>query len=179
MTYQKILVTYFSRSGNCRRVAEEIARQLNCDLQGVHSLTDYPLGFWGFQKALIDTAINRNISIQVGKKDLRDYDLVIVGSPIWFGRVAQPIKIFLEKYKDSFKNIAFFCTQDGSAGSDKLFKQMGNLSGKKPVVTLKITSQEIRNETFQKKVAQFVELFKPIPKKSTRRPSTEAHPPLS
>ena len=180
MEYQKILVIYYSRSGNCRRVAEEISRRLNCDLQGIYTPTDYPLGFWGFQKALLHTAMNKSISIETGKRQFQDYDLVLVGSPMWFGRPAQPVRIFLKKYRDEIKSIGFFCTQDGDSGAEKVFKQMSRLSGHNPAVTFKVTSAEIRNETFRKKVAQFVELFKPIPKKVERRPPPpEAHVPMS
>lgn len=179
MTYQKILITYYSRSGHCRRVAEEISRKLNCDVQGIYTQTDYPLGFWGFQKALFDTAVNRNIAIDIGKRDLNDYDLVLVGSPIWFGRMAQPVRVFLKKYRGEIRNIGFFCTQDGNSGAEKVFHQMSQLSGKSPAVTFRVSSAEIRNETFRKKVAQFVELFKPIPqKKSEPLPPPESHAPM-
>jgi hypothetical protein len=55
---------------------------------------------------------------------------------------------------------------------------MGALSGKSPAVTFRVSSAEVQNETFRKKVGQFVELFKPISQKVEPMHPPESHAPM-
>ena len=71
-----------------------------------------------------------------------EYDLVIVGTPVWAGTVSAPVRTYLEKYKGSFKKIVFFCTMGGNKGS-KTLAVMESLSDKKPEYTLALTDREI------------------------------------
>jgi menaquinone-dependent protoporphyrinogen IX oxidase len=39
-----------------------------------------------------------------------DYDLVIIGPPIWTSRVSTPVRTYIEENKAKFKRAAYFCT---------------------------------------------------------------------
>jgi flavodoxin len=46
--------------------------------------------------------------------DIRKYDVIYIGYPIWWGTMPQIILTFLEKYDLSGKTIIPFCTHEGS-----------------------------------------------------------------
>lgn len=56
-------------------------------------------------------------------ESIEDYDLVIVGSPVWAGKIAPPIRTFLVNNNFSGKQVAFFV----SIGGDKPEKTFENL----------------------------------------------------
>ena len=47
-------------------------------------------------------------------ENMDDYDTLIIGSPIWGGLLASPVKSFLSGYDLSGKKILPFCTHGGS-----------------------------------------------------------------
>ena len=51
-------------------------------------------------------------------EDMEQYDAVLIGYPIWWGRAPKIIHTFLETYDLSGKTIATFCTSGGSGHED-------------------------------------------------------------
>ena len=58
------------------------------------------------------------------EKPLDEHDLVIVGSPVWAGKIAPAIRTFLVRNSSSDKQLAFFV----SIGGDKPEKTFTNLT---------------------------------------------------
>ncbi len=78
----KILVVYYSRTGNTAKIAKEIAGQLKCDIEEVHD-TKNRKGILAWFIAGRDGMSKRTTIIEKTKYDPSAYDLVIVGTPIW------------------------------------------------------------------------------------------------
>jgi menaquinone-dependent protoporphyrinogen IX oxidase len=60
-----------------------------------------------------------------------EYDLVLIGTPIWACTMASPVRSFLQEYKEKLPRVAFFCTMGGDDASDT-FSEMEDLSEKLP-----------------------------------------------
>jgi flavodoxin len=71
-------------------------------------------GAAAMREKLTDIAIDKNID---------DYDLVIIGSPVWAGKIAPAIRTFLVSNNLSEKQVAFFL----SIGGDKPEKTFENI----------------------------------------------------
>ncbi len=58
--------------------------------------------------------------------DLKDYDVVFLGYPIWWNLCPRPVNTFLEKYDFSGKAVIPFATSGSSSitNSVKLFKKL-------------------------------------------------------
>jgi len=83
------------------------------------------------------------------------YDVVIIGTPVWNNKMSTPIRTYISECREHFKEVAFFCTQDGPENA--AFKDMEVLCGKKPVALLKLRrKQEVETEEYVEKVKQFV-----------------------
>ncbi|MBN2301166.1 MAG: hypothetical protein JXN60_01485 [Lentisphaerae bacterium] len=118
----KILVAYYSQTGNTKKLAETIARKLNCDIDPISDKTDRK-GILGWILAGRDAFFKRLTHIEHQKKPA-DYDLVAIGSPVWAGTMAPAVRRYLSNNKCG--TVAFFCTYRGSAG--KTFAEMEKLS---------------------------------------------------
>ncbi|HCO98308.1 MAG TPA: hypothetical protein DIT29_06260 [Pseudothermotoga sp.] len=77
------------------------------------------------------------------KCDPGDYELVIIGTPIWAGRMSSPVRAYLLRFHGCFGKVAFFATS-ALGGHEKVFDEMAEIAGK-PLAILEITMKQIKN----------------------------------
>ena len=112
---KKVLVAYFSHSGNTRAVAERIAAATGADLFEIVPQKPYPAEY----RAVVDQA-RREIAADYRpalKTDLPDagrYDVIYIGSPCWWSTVAPPVATFLAAHDFTGKTLIRFMTHEGS-----------------------------------------------------------------
>lgn len=148
----KVLVVYYSRTGNTRLVSDEIARMLNADIEVIDDKKNRA-GVFGFLKCGFEVIFKKLPEIEPIKNNPDEYDLVIIGSPTWAGRVSSPVRTYLTSYGHRLKKVAFFTTC--SASGDKIFSQMEELSSP-PLAVLEVKEKELKSDEFLKKVEDFI-----------------------
>ena len=152
----KTLVVYYSRTGTTRKVAESISKELKCDIEEVYDLKNRD-GVVGYLSAGKDATLKKLTEIKDVKNDPSKYDLVIMGTPIWSWTMSSAIRTYLTVNKNNFKNVAFFCTMNGSKG--KTFEHMREICGKEPKALLGLTTKEVKGN-YLFKVKEFVDKLK-------------------
>jgi flavodoxin len=140
----KILIAYFSRSGNTRTVAEQIHKTVGGDLFEIKTATPYPESYNAVLeqgKRELDANIRPPLANVVS--NMASYDIVFIGYPIWFGTTPPPIVSFLTVYDFSGKTVIPFCTS-GSSSGDVSFQKVRDLIPKSAVFEgLHLTSGNI------------------------------------
>jgi len=121
----KSLVIYYSRSGNTRFIAEKISQEIGGDIEEI-SDRKRRNGLSGFVLSGYDATRGRTTEIAHGKKSPKDYDLVVVGTPMWNKRIAPAVRTYLKENSFSEKKVALFCSNLGSK-PDRLFKTLKEL----------------------------------------------------
>jgi flavodoxin len=149
----KTVVVYYSRTGNTRMVAEEIASILNADIDEIHDVRNRD-GARGWLLAGRDASRKFTTEIET-KLDPSKYDLVIIGTPIWAFTVTPAVRTYLTTNK--FKRLAFLSTSGGSSG-EKTFKEMERIS-RKPIATLSLSTKSWSNKLSLSKNAQKIKDF--------------------
>lgn len=158
---KKVLVVYYSKTGNTKRVAEDIASGLNADIERIIDNKNRS-GIMGYVKAGRDAMMERLTEIAQVEKNPANYDLVIIGSPIWGWNMAPAIRTYIVKYKDSFKQFSCFFTADGTKYT-KVLKKVEDLTGKKAVAATGFVKNELNpknNEKYKQSIAEFINLNK-------------------
>lgn len=112
----KILVAYFTHSGNTKALAETIQATAGGDLFQIKTVETYPADY----NAVVDVAkkeqnANSRPDLATKVEDMSSYDVVFVGYPNWWGTIPMGVYTFLEGYDFSGKKIVPFCTHGGSA----------------------------------------------------------------
>ncbi len=112
---RKILIAYFSHSGNTKVIADMISKSTCGELFEIKPVKDYPTDY----KSVTDQArkeINSDFRPELKSKvsNIDAYDVIFVGSPNWWGTVAPPVAAFLESYDFEGKTIVPFITHEGS-----------------------------------------------------------------
>lgn len=116
-----ILVVYFSAQGHTESVAEQIATNLNADLFEIVPVSEYT------SDDLDWTDDNSRVSREHEDESLRtvelksttvdnweDYDIVLIGYPIWWGVAAWPVDTFVKANDFNGKTVIPFCTSASS-----------------------------------------------------------------
>lgn len=150
----KILVAYYSRTGATKKVAEYIAGKLNADLDEIIDKKDRS-GVRGYVISGIDASLKRPADLEEPKKNPGDYDIVVLGTPVWNGTVSTPMRTYIQKYKDKFRDVAFFCTY-GTTGNIHTMKSMKKNSGKEPIAKGMFQALTVENNKFREKADQFI-----------------------
>lgn len=110
----RLLVAYFSRSGNTRVVAGLIHRSLGTDLFEIRPATPYPEDYLEtVELARHERDSGREHALEAKVSNIADYDTVFLGFPIW-GETAPPvIRAFLSAHDLSGKTLVPFVTHGG------------------------------------------------------------------
>ena len=108
----KKLVAYFSATGTTKKIAVNLAKEEGADLLEMGDPNCHP--------AVISKV-----------EDMGQYDEVILGFPIWWGREPSIVDTFLKQYDFSGKTIVPFCTSGGSGLGHATVERINNLLGRK------------------------------------------------
>ena len=120
----KMLVLYYSQTGNTRAVAEEIANKLGADIEEITMVDPYDPDFQAtIDRCMKDREQGIISDIQPVKANVADYDIVFLGFPVWFGTYAPPVQKYLLGADLSGKKIVPFCTF-GSGGLESSVKDL-------------------------------------------------------
>jgi flavodoxin len=109
----KSLVVYYSRTGNAKFVAETIAAELGSDIEEIVDLKNRA-GKIGWISAGRDASGGKQTKIAPTKKVAADYDLLIIGTPIWAWSPTPAIKTYVGKNDLTGKKVALFFTFDSN-----------------------------------------------------------------
>lgn len=151
------LVVYYSLSGYTQKVAEAIAAACDADIEAIEDVKSRS-GILGYLRSVREALSKRLADIQPVNKDPGHYDLLILGTPVWAGNISSPLRSYVEQQKNTFNQVAFFCTQ-GSSGADKVLQKMAELSAKEPAATLVLNDSEIKKQAYDESLHQFVSLL--------------------
>ena len=152
------LVVYYSRTGITKKVAESISARMSSDIEVVVDKTDRsgPKVYFSGGR---DAITKKLTEIQAPAKDPSDYDIVILGTPVWALTMAPAIRSYIAKNKDRFRKVAFFATQGGGGRQNK-FEDMEELCGKKPEALLDLKSGEVKKEIYEARLGEFIEMLR-------------------
>ena len=125
-----ILCIYYSRTGNTRRAVEEIAGALDAEVVAITDDRDRS-GWKGYLRSGMDAMKTSTKPLRPFEtaKPLEEYKLVIVGSPVWAGRCASPIRALLKRRGLEMGSVAYVVTRSTAQRSEEVYDQMDMYTG--------------------------------------------------
>ncbi len=110
----RVLIAFFSWSGNTRGIAYEIQDQTGADLFEITLTHPYSTDYSTvLMEAQEDQHKQARPQIQDPPESIDDYDVILLGYPNWWASIPMPIASFLELYDFSGKTIIPFCSHGG------------------------------------------------------------------
>jgi len=120
-----ILCIYYSRTGHTEKLMREIAAELKCEAVKLDDGVDRA-GVKGWLRSGMQAMSRRLPAVRPPETalPLESYDLVIVGSPVWAGRCAAPVRSFLMQYGEMLRRTAYVITRSSDIRYEEVFEQM-------------------------------------------------------
>ncbi|OQX01134.1 MAG: flavodoxin [Desulfobacteraceae bacterium IS3] len=130
---KRVLIVYYSRTGNTREVANQIHKIVGGDMTELQAAEPYTDDYEAVkQRAMQELNSDIKPALKTKVENIRSYDVIFVGSPIWWGTIAAPVKTFLSEYDLSGKTIMPFITHAGS-GLGQSVTDISNLCPKSDI----------------------------------------------
>ena len=157
----KTLILYYSLTGNTRAGCEVLQAELGADMIEIKDLRKRD-GKWGFFKTAIASLVGKHTRIEPEKVDITKYHNIILGSPIWTGRLSMAIRTLIDRNRFDWRKVIIYTTTNAlekekyqEKSRNLVRKQGGNVVGyyqilaKEEVGGKKIdrTKEQIVNDT--------------------------------
>lgn len=108
------IIIFYTWSGHTKRLAEIIANLTGADLLEVEPVTTYTQNYnMVVNQAREEIKKGYLPEIKTVECDLSQYEVVYIGTPIWWGTMAPPLATFLNRQDFSGKTIMPFSTHGG------------------------------------------------------------------
>jgi flavodoxin len=117
MQGQKPLLVYFSRGGNTRIVARELAASLGAESVEIKSKLNRQ-EFSGILTCLLDQLLDRDDDPEPTPVDMASHNPVIIASPVWLKTLSSPARTFIQQHDFKGKDVYIVLTYNGKARDD-------------------------------------------------------------
>lgn len=108
----------YVEKGNTQIVAETIAELTGGDLYHITTVEPYPEDYASMlTRAQEELDTDARPALAGELPNLDDYDVLMIGYPIWHGATPRPVLTFLERYDLTGKRLIPFNTHEGSGQS--------------------------------------------------------------
>lgn len=114
----RILIAYFSYSGNTRKAAEIIRDKTRADLFEIAMTNPYRGNIYEVSQK--DLNSNNRPTLRSHVSDMSQYDIILLGYPTWWATMPMPVASFLEQYDFSGKTIISFSSHGGTIFGDSV-----------------------------------------------------------
>jgi flavodoxin len=163
MDGKKMLVVFHSSSGNTKRVAQAIAEALSADLEQIREVNPRHVdirgkgldNFLNMGRAVLGAIAGRGTPIKEAQRDPADYDLILIGTPVYANSVSGPVRAYFNQYRTRFKEVAFFCTGE-DPNNERIFQKMEAACGKAPKAVFAFHAPKIKAGEFSSQVEAFI-----------------------
>lgn len=119
---KKVLIAYFSWSGNTRYMAKMINSNISADLVEIKTVKPYSEDYEECKaQAKSEQNSNARPKLLTNLENADSYDAIFIGYPNWWGTIPMAVFTFFEQYNFNGKTIIPFSTHEGSYFGDSLY----------------------------------------------------------
>ncbi len=135
------------------KIASLITEKLSADMEEIRDAKPRN-GPFAFVAAAFDAVLKRSTPIAATKTSVADYDVVILGCPVWASSMATPMRAYIMRENPRIKKVAVFCTLGGSGGKTAL-AQMAALCGRPTEAELMVEQSAMASGAWRGLVESF------------------------
>ncbi|RZL96223.1 MAG: flavodoxin family protein [Variovorax sp.] len=149
----QVLVVAYSYTGTARRVAERLCSQQGWRLAEIAEVRPRS-GASGSLRCLLDSLFRRRPAINYDGPLPRNFDTVVLVSPIWGLRLAGPMRSFVARRRDHLPDVAVISVM-GGRGAPNAVAEISQLTGRPPILSTAFTMQEVDDGSFAERLQAF------------------------
>jgi flavodoxin len=152
----KVLVVYYSRTGHTQLVARKLVNKFSADLEQLidQKRRTGPIEFIAAGK---DAIYSKTTVIDPLKHNPKDYDIILIGGPSWYGNVTPAVRTFIMQNDLVDKKIGLFglCHLTGVEHAIQEASDLISKGSNKKIATMPLREGELTEEILSKKIDAF------------------------
>lgn len=134
ITGMKTLVVYYSLTKNNELLAKELQQRLSCDILQIREQRRRNKFI-----LLLDLLFKREPKLVSHGFEVSAYDQLIFVAPIWAGKIASPLRSFLEYERSNIKRYSFITVCGGAEGQkEKIMDELTGVVKRRPVAVTEL-----------------------------------------
>lgn len=149
----RILVVCYSRGGTTFEVAKYVAEALDADLERIEDSSPRK-GLTGYVRSAVE-AIAKGLPTIRTLRDPRDYDFVVLGTPVWAGTLASPVRSYLTAHPGKIRLAGCF-TVMSAMGGEEVVHELQLACGENSGPNCVLTDLDVKRERYREKCAPFL-----------------------
>jgi flavodoxin len=157
----RVLIAYYSKTRNTEKISDAVRQALesSCevDVLKIEMVREYSDTLPHLNpRIFFDTILNRKPRI-TSLQDMSPYDVICVGTPNWYGRIAPPVSTFIEEMTNAGGKKAIALVSSG-LGRESYANGLKNRLEEKNLKVLKALSLTLReiNESQLREIKETV-----------------------
>ena len=150
----RTLIVYHSRTGTTATIARALAHRLDADMREI-TCSRYTGGFFRYLLAGYDSVRGNLPDIEMAKFAVEQYDIVLIGTPIWTSHPSLPVRTFLGRRPELPRRVAVFLTHGGHSPAQTCIDELAELLPVPVEATLTFNSAQVADGNFQNDVNGF------------------------
>ncbi|MHA1948089.1 MAG: flavodoxin family protein [Candidatus Hodarchaeales archaeon] len=152
----KYLVAYYSRTGYTKNIGMAIGKALSADIDEIIDKKKRA-GIVNWIRAGRDAHAKKLTEIQ-SEKNPQDYDVIVIGSPIWGGNPTPALRTYLTTHDLKGKKVAFFICSAIDRYA-KVFPQLKEMTPESEHASI-FTASRFRKGDYEPELNAFIEKLK-------------------
>lgn len=150
-----ILIAWYSETGHSEEAALALDKALDATIEEIRCpLYEDRHGFWLFCWRAITALFGRAAAIEPPRHDPAGFDLVVLVAPVWAGRLATPMRGYLEQFRGRLHKVAYVATLSGD-DAGRAFADYAALTGQPGVGRLALSDADRNGHRDTKLLADF------------------------
>lgn len=160
MKHPKILLVFYSATGHTRAIADEIAAELGATIVQI-SCPSLDQGGFLTMRRLWSALTRSRPHIQLSSTEaVEEFDLVLIGGPVWAARLATPVSRYIEQVARRLPASVGVFISSGSTQTSMAIKQWIVGVGKQPVAILSVSDDDRVNGQHIARIQEYVAALK-------------------
>lgn len=150
-----IRILCYSLTGNTRHVAEDLGRALDAPVHLMEAPGPEKPGLWSILKLGFRVLTRARAKVRVPEIDWAASETLILGGPVWMGRLSVPMRTWLETRPALPDRVALLITSGSAERPETLIEEVTKLTGRVPVAVLHVPEAAVKAGDFAQPVASF------------------------
>ena len=149
-----ILLVCYSRTGNTRLVADELARFTGWPLALIHDAKPRT-GARGDWRCMLDAWLRSRPDYRYEGPPPENFEHIVLLTPVWMKRLAAPLRAFLGDHDLSRQRVSVVCTQGGRGGFNAV-EEIATLTRQVPSPVQILLQREVLSGLSPQRLEDFV-----------------------
>lgn len=151
----KTLIVYYSRTGANKTAATALQKKINSDIEEIKDATDRRGGIGMFKSAMA-AIFGKKTTIMPAEKSPGNYDLTVMVTPIWVGKIPPATTAYLQQHKDQMKAVAVLSVSGSGEKNKDFLPAFEKAAGKKTTTALLLTEKEAKEKSMDDLLKPFL-----------------------